>query len=107
MFQIHKEKQIKDINIHHIAQGFEEQTSDIPWVMAKELFKYHKRFSFEEMLKFETSETSPDVIAEIIAYFGKNTIIDKEWDYTIRYVVKNNKLTNEAKLEICVMLIES
>ena len=92
---------MSNLSNYDIAEGFYNQTGDIPWVIAKQMFKSMKSFPIDQVLK---GKTAPDIIAELIAYFGKSTRGD---DGAICCVVENEDLTNETKLELCIMLIES
>ena len=83
------------------VQAIKDQTGDIPWVIVKELL--HNWFPIERVI-FNCKPTT-DLIAEIIAQFGKCTI--EGGDRAIGAVLENANLTNETKIEICVMLIES
>ena len=103
LLQIHRQKQINNLLIHDIAKRFYNETGDIPWVIAQQMFQSHKWFPINIVLKHKTT---PDIIAQLIAYFGKNSIHQTN-DDAILNVVENENLTNETKLEICVMLIES
>ena len=83
--------------MHEIAHGFYRQTGDIPWVIAKQMFQSHKTFPIGKVLGFKTT---PDIIAELIAYYGKYTyhviLSNKEIPYDVAiHAVANNENLNK------------
>ena len=93
------------ISKEDIIEGLKNQIADIPWVIVKQMFQSLNTFPIESIL---THKTTPDIIAQLITYFGKNTMDkDKTNDCAIYDAVTNTNLTDNEKLEIIVMLIES
>ena len=108
MLQAHRQKQRSNLSFPEFLRftnlefsGFLRcfKKHEIPLVFAKYLFINTNRI-------LECPKISPGLIGELIAKIGKNSI-DPTNDVAINKLLQNGFLTNEAKLEICVMLIES
>ena len=114
MLQIHGDEQIKSFsNNDKLANGFLKAVN-MPWVIGRRLVQSSGFCPIQHAL---FAETSPEIVDQLLLEFDRNNINEryeyrkyerrKQVNTLFEITVWNREISNDTKLELCAMLIQS